>query len=132
MKRALAAPSLLAAGILIGALTSPLGGLGATTTATLPVPVKASPGVGTFPLSDRAAPFAAGHYCDNANNKDISGKVLAYGLTCRAAHKELRAWTDSPRPSGFIHGFRCVQSTGGRTDGFRCVQTQGIQFISTK
>jgi hypothetical protein len=131
MRRASAILSLVAAGILIGALISPLGGSGATTTSTQPVPVAPSPGVGTFPMSDRAAPFAAGHYCE-PSSKDISGRLLAYGLTCRAAREELRAWANSPRPSGFIHGFRCVQSTGGRTHSFRCVQTRGIQFVSAK
>src|SRR4051794_22837427 len=113
--------SLLAAGILIGALMSPLGGSGAATKPpqAAPVPLAVSPGVGTFPLADRAAPFAAGHYC-SAESDAISGKLLAYGLTCGAAREELKAWADSPKGSGFIHGFRCVQSVGGSTDGFRC------------
>jgi hypothetical protein len=133
MRRVITALSLLAAGIVIGTAISPPGGSGATTTSTpqAPVPVAPSPGIGTFPLADRAAPYAAGHYCD-AKSDAISGKLLAYGLPCRSARKELKAWADSPKRSGFIHGFRCMQSTGGRTDGFRCVQTQGIQFVSRK
>jgi hypothetical protein len=129
MPRVITTLSLLAAGILIGTAISPLGGSGATTTSTPQAPVPVVPGVGTF--ADSGAPYAAGCYC-GVKSDVISGKLLAYGLPCRSARKELKAWADSPKRSGFIHGFRCMQSSGGRTDGFRCVQTQGIQFVSRK
>jgi hypothetical protein len=75
----------LAAGILIGALVSPLGGSGAAPkpSQAAPAPVAASPGVGTFPLADRAAPFAAGRYC-SAESDVISGKLLA--VRCVQTH----------------------------------------------